>query len=73
MEAGNSSAAGNTWAECRLKRAPSGYDPEAVLMHSGLEAGLAAGFLHENMLHFFEDDAMEDAAAACHCLVDTGT
>ena len=47
-------------------------DPEGVLLHSGIEAASAAGFLHENLLHFIAEDAIEDAAAACQCLSDTG-
>ena len=42
------------------------------MLHSGLETGLAAAFLHENLLHFFGDDAIEDAAIAYDYLVDTG-
>ena len=47
-------------------------DPEGVLLHSGIEAASAAGFLHENLLHFISEDAIEDAATACQCLSDTG-
>ena len=56
----------------RLKRSQSEYNPEDVMLHSGLEVGLTAAFLHENMLHFFGNDAVEDAAVACDYLVDVG-
>ena len=48
------------------------HNPESVMLHSGLEAGLAAAFLHENMLHFFGDGAIEDAALACDYLGSAG-
>ncbi|KAL4424733.1 hypothetical protein ABPG77_000076 [Micractinium sp. CCAP 211/92] len=44
-------------------RRPMEFDPEAVLAASGLEAGSVSAFLHENVLHFIEDSAVEDAAA----------
>lgn len=42
------------------------------MLHGGLEAGLVAGFLHENMLHFCADDAVDEAANALHYLGDAG-
>lgn len=56
----------------RLKRRPSLVDAEGVLLHSGIEAASAAAFLHENVLHFISDDALEDAATACEYLCDAG-
>ncbi|KAL4422561.1 hypothetical protein ABPG75_008758 [Micractinium tetrahymenae] len=47
------------WAQ----RRPMEFDPEAVLAGAGLEAGSVAAFLHENVLHFIDDSAVEDAAA----------
>lgn len=49
----------------RHKRPRLGVDPEAVTLKSGLEASTAAAFLHENMLEFVHQDAVEDAAEAC--------
>lgn len=57
---------------CRLQRPPSEYVPEGIMLHSGLEAGLVAAFLHENMLHFFADGAIEDVAAAYDYVGDAG-
>lgn len=55
----------------RLKRALSEYNAEAVVMHSGLEATTVSAFLHENMLHFFRDEAVDEAAAAYDFLADS--
>lgn len=41
-------------------------------MHSGLEATTVSAFLHENMLHFFRDEAVDEAAAAYDFLADSG-
>lgn len=48
------------------------FEPEPVLMQSGLEAASVSGFLHENMLHFIDDSAIEDAAGALDYLSTTG-
>ena len=51
---------------------PQAFDAEAVVLHSGLDAGTVAAFLHENMLHFVADTAIEDAADALAYLSDAG-
>lgn len=48
------------------------YDPELVLMQSGLDAGTAAAFLLENAPHFIEDSAIGDLADATGYLSDAG-
>ncbi|KAK9808429.1 hypothetical protein WJX73_004206 [Symbiochloris irregularis] len=53
-----------------LGRPPSEYNPEAIMLHGGLEANSVAAFLHENMLHFCGDDAVDEAASALHYLGD---
>ena len=58
--------------ERRHKRPRLGVDPEAVMLKSGLEASGAAAFLHENMLEFVHEDAVEDAAEACLYLSHAG-
>ena len=50
---------------------PGGWQ-RGVLVHSGIEAASAAFFLHENLLNFISDHALEDAAAAMQSLCDTG-
>eukprot|EP00898_Chlorokybus_atmophyticus_P000377 jgi/Chlat1/133/Chrsp1S03222 len=45
-------------------------EPEAVLAEAHLDGSSATAFLHENMLHFFHDDAMEEAADALSCISD---
>lgn len=57
---------------CRHKRPRTEVDPEAVLLKSGLDAGTAAAFLHENMLEFVDNDAMEEAAQAYSYLSHAG-
>ena len=58
---------------CRLKRAPSEYNPEAIMLHAGMETSAIAAFMHENMLHFFADEeGIEDASAALDYLGDAG-
>ena len=47
-------------------------DPEAVLLKSGLDAGTAAAFLHENMLEFVDNEAMEETAQAYSYLSHAG-
>ena len=62
-----------TFAFCgSLQRTPQAFDVEAVVLHSGLDAGTVAAFLHENMLHFVADTAIEDAADALAYLSDAG-
>lgn len=56
----------------RHKRPRTEVDPEAVLRKSGLDAGTAAAFLHENMLEFVDNDAMEEAAQAYSYLSHAG-
>ncbi|KAK9814703.1 hypothetical protein WJX72_010168 [[Myrmecia] bisecta] len=56
----------------RFRRQPLPCDPEAVLTQSGLDASSASSFLHENMLEFLQDCAIEDAAAECGYLSDAG-
>lgn len=48
----------------RHKRPRTAVDPEVVLLKSGLDAATAAAFLHENMLEFVDNEAMEEAAQA---------
>ncbi|KAK9868402.1 hypothetical protein WJX84_010961 [Apatococcus fuscideae] len=55
----------------RHERQPMAFEPEPVLMQSGLEAASVSGFLHENMLHFIDDSAIEDAAGALDYLSTT--
>lgn len=57
---------------CRHKRPRTEVDPEAVLLKSGLDAATAAAFLHENMLEFLDNDAMEEAAQAYSYLSHAG-
>lgn len=47
-------------------------DPEAVLLKSGLDAGTAAAFLHENMLEFVDNEGMEETAQAYSYLSHSG-
>lgn len=47
-------------------------EPEAVLLKSGLDAGTAAAFLHENMLEFVDNKAMEETAQAYSYLSHAG-
>lgn len=56
----------------RLKRHAPENSAEDVMLHSGLDVAQAAAFLHENMLHFFSDDHVDEAAAALDYLVDAG-
>ncbi|BDA49102.1 Cell cycle checkpoint protein RAD17 [Coccomyxa sp. Obi] len=46
----------------RHRRRPLSFDPEGVWEQSGLDVGTTAGFLHENVLHFLDGEALEDAA-----------
>lgn len=63
----------STFASCgSLQRSPQAFDAEAVVLHSGLDAGTVAAFLHENMLHFVADTAIKDAADALAYLSDAG-
>ncbi len=39
---------------------------------SGLDVGTTAGFLHENVLHFLDGEALEDAALLAHYFSDVG-
>ncbi|KAK9844949.1 hypothetical protein WJX74_008996 [Apatococcus lobatus] len=52
----------------RHMRDPIAFQPEPVLMQSGLEASAVSSFLHENMLHFIDDPGIEDAANALEYL-----
>lgn len=56
----------------RHRRAPLAYSPEGVWEASGLEVGTVAGFLHENALHFVDDNAIADAAEVAQALGDAG-
>ena len=57
---------------CRHKRPRTEVDPEAVLLKSGLDAGTAAAFLHESMLEFVDNEAMEETAQAYSYLSHAG-
>ena len=48
------------------------FDPEAVWQQSGLSVAMACGFLHENVLHFLTDDAIDDAALLAASFSDVG-
>ena len=56
----------------RHRRLPLGFSPEGVWERSGLDVGTTAGFLHENALHFLDDEAMEDAALVASYFSDVG-
>lgn len=43
-----------------------------MLLKSGLDAATAAAFLHENMLEFVDNEAMEEAAQAYTYLSHSG-
>lgn len=43
-----------------------------MLLKSGLDTGTAAAFLHENMLEFVDNEAMEETAQAYSYLSHTG-
>ena len=43
-----------------------------MLLKSGLDTGTAAAFLHENMLEFVDNEAMEETAHAYSYLSHTG-
>ena len=58
--------------ERRHERNPSTFEPEPVLMQSGLEAMAICSFLHENMLDFIDGCAIEDAAGALRYFSDAG-
>lgn len=62
---------GAAWG-ARLQRPPQEFDPEAVLLHSGLDAGTVAAFLHENYVHFVADTAISDAADILGYFSDAG-
>ena len=47
-----------------LSRPPMRYDPESLLVQSGLDPSGALGFLHENFLQFVDEAAMEDVSEA---------
>jgi hypothetical protein len=49
------------------------YDPENLLLRSGLDALGASLFLHENYPPFFSDDSMDQAAVAAEYLSDALT
>ena len=57
---------------CRHARDTLAFQPEPVLMQSGLEASAVSSFLHENMLHFIDDPGIEDAASALEYLSVSG-
>jgi hypothetical protein len=57
---------------CRQDRESMLFNPEDVLMASGMEPASVAAFLHENYLNFVHEDSVEDAAAACNYLSDAG-
>lgn len=57
---------------CRQDRESMLFNPEDVLMASGMEPGSVAAFLHENYLNFVHEDSVEDAAAACSYFSDAG-
>ena len=48
------------------------FDPEAVLMQSGLEAASVAAFLHESMHAFINEQGAEGASVALEYLSSAG-
>lgn len=48
------------------------YDPEGILLRSGLEPLTITSFLHENYLDFIDEGAMDDVADAAGYLSDAG-
>jgi hypothetical protein len=56
----------------RHKRLPLTFSPEVVWEQSGLDVGTTAGFLHENALHFMDNEAIEDAALVASYFSDVG-
>ena len=54
------------------QRQATDVNPEAVLAKSHMECSTTAAFLHENMLEFVDEDAIEDAANACLYLSHSG-
>ena len=66
------SPAVQAWLLCRLQRRPMTFDPEAVLMQSGLEAASVAAFLHESMHAFINEQGAEGASVALEYLSSAG-
>ena len=56
----------------RLDRPSPQFNPEDVVMASGMEPASVAAFLHENYLNFVDEASVEDAAAACSYFSDAG-
>ena len=56
----------------RHQRQATDVNPEAVLAKSHMECSTTAAFLHENMLEFVDEEAIEDAANACLYLSHSG-
>eukprot|EP00891_Asterochloris_glomerata_P009829 jgi/Astpho2/9829/fgenesh1_pg.00149_%23_75_t len=56
----------------RLQRRPLTFDPEAVLMQSGLEAASVAAFLHESMHAFINEQGAEGASVALEYFSSAG-
>ena len=56
----------------RLDRPSPQFNPEDVVMASGMEPSSVASFLHENYLNFVDEASVEDAAAACSYFSDAG-
>lgn len=48
------------------------YDPEEVVLASGMDANPILGFLQENYLDFIREDAIEDLASASDYLSSAG-
>jgi cell cycle checkpoint protein len=46
-----------------LRRALPENDPERILAQSPLDTGGLVSFLHENMIHFVHQDAIDNASA----------
>ena len=56
----------------RRERSSPQFNPEDVVMASGMEPASVAAFLHENYLNFVDEASVEDAAAACSYFSDAG-
>lgn len=52
-------------------RDPLEFDPEAVILQSGLDAGSVAAYLHENVHNFIDESAIEDIASCMEYISDS--